>query len=108
MRILANLLLLFQHQRQNEIKSLQASENNARERMLHFKRELENRESTWNKRFTTNSGGRTPSSNPLRVQDDNATTAKQSKTARKKVRGKTAGTTTRKKKGPIKTKLPKI
>ena len=80
--------------------------------MLHFKRELENRESTWNKRFTANSGNRTASSNPLRVQDDNAATA--SKTTRKKVRGKTAaagsaGTTTvRKKKGPIKTKLPKI
>ena len=92
---------------------MQASENNARERMLHFKRELENRESTWNKRFTANSGNRTASSNPLRVQDDNAAT-KQSKTTRKKVRGKTAaagsaGTTTvRKKKGPIKTKLPKI
>ena len=93
---------------------MRASENNARERMLHFKRELENRESTWNKRFTANSGNRTASSNPLRVKDDNAATTKQSKTTRKKVRGKTAaagsaGTTTvRKKKGPIKTKLPKI
>ena len=79
--------------------------------MLHFKRELENRESTWNKRFTANSGGRTTaSSTPLRVQDDNAATAKQSKTTRKKVRGKTAavGSAGMKKKGPIKTKLPKI
>ena len=77
--------------------------------MLHFKRELENRESTWNKHFV-NSGGRTTSGNPLRVQDDNAATTKQSKTTRKKVRGKTsgAGSAGMKKKGSIKTKLPKI
>mmetsp|Transcript_32368 Transcript_32368/g.61934 ORF Transcript_32368/g.61934 Transcript_32368/m.61934 type:complete len:96 (-) Transcript_32368:95-382(-) len=93
------------------MQSLSVTEKQAKEKMLYFKRELENREDNFNKRFS--SVGDIASSSPLRViQNDNAKSkVEQAKrgnaTARRKVRGKAAGGS-RKKKAAASAKLPKV
>jgi len=96
---------------QSEMQSLSITEKQAKEKMLYFKRELENREDNFNKRFS--SVGDIASGSPLRViQNDNAKSkVEQAKrgnaTARRKVRGRAAGGS-RKKKAAASAKLPKV
>lgn len=90
---------------QNEVNTLSLKGEKTREQMLYFKRELENRDENFNKRFS-NDG------TPLRVTNDNSKPTKKksvASTTRRKDRGK-VGAGTRKKKSSTSSssKLPKI
>lgn len=85
---------------QNENERLTLAETEGREKMLHFKLELENRETTWNKRFVEKSS-------PLRVKDDNKSkTTTRRKTGAGGTRGTGSSTRTRKK--TTTNRLPKL
>ncbi|KAL7532751.1 hypothetical protein ACHAXR_004823 [Thalassiosira sp. AJA248-18] len=92
---------------EHEVKTLSITERQTREKMLYFKRELENRETNFNMRFRTDAASTNGS--PLRVIQKQERTGKQpgNATTRRKVRGK-AGAGTRKKKATTSSKLPKI
>jgi len=90
---------------QAENERLNLSETKSREMMLHYKRELENRETSYNKRFVPK-GDKSSKSSPLRVKDDNNGGTKQRRktvsvsksTSRSSGTTKAGTSTTRKKK----------
>lgn len=113
MQIYLNFLLLLTYDRKNKIQSLSVSEERTREKMLFFKRELENREETFTRLFA---GENDASNNPLRVIQHGKAKASAGITkqaarggiSRKKGRCKT-GAGTRKKKPTVSAQgLPKI
>ena len=78
---------------QAENERLNLSETKSREMMLHYKRELENRETSYNKRFVPK-GDKSSKSSPLRVKDDNNGVTKQRrKTTGTKSTSRSSGTT---------------
>jgi len=102
---------------QSENERLNLSETKSREMMLHYKRELENRETSYNKRFVPK-GDKSSKSSPLRVKDDNGDTKQRKKTVGTKTTSRSSGTTkagtstTRKKKASsrysVSGRLPKL
>ena len=94
---------------EQEIKALATAEKQAKEKMMYFKRELENRDTNFNSRFTCNDEGATKNP-PLRViqKQERTVTQGSSSNSRRKVRGKVGGTGTRKKKASTSSKLPKV
>lgn len=101
-------LTLASNHRQNEIQTLSTSEKQAQEKMSYFKRELENQETNFNRRFAPPSDDAAASNSPLRVnQSDNSVSKPKQTKPRRRVCGKT-GAGTRKKKATASTKLPRI
>ena len=91
---------------EQEIKALATAEKESKEKMIFFKRELENRDTNFNRRFSNEDAA--TKNGPLRVIQKQERTGKQNSGAapRRKVRGKVGGGTTRKKK--FDSKLPKL
>lgn len=78
---------------QAENERLNLSETKSREMMLHYKRELENRETSYNKRFVPK-GDKSSKSSPLRVKDNNGDTKQRRKSvAGTKSNSRSSGTT---------------
>jgi len=100
------------------VRSLAASEKQAREKMMYFKRELENREESYNKHFSGKDGNEAVIAAPLRVSQSSnnaAKTKQEAKPARRKKKASTSSSKdqaggTRKKRSAAtsSTKLPKI